>query len=249
MQDRIERSARKPDASAKSPLSIAVNTFSDPFRIAPEPAAGPPKNSLDDDRESDDRHNQDRPHNRPALAEVIDEKVTAKRARGLRRQLATQLLPVTRCVAGTPSPGAGEGRLVRPERSQRLESDMPAGRRRRHLALPVRRRGGGRRVWGRRRRRGILTKTTPRGVTTQRQRVSNAFSQLRRVTDLFSVDSSFPAFLCQMDWPGVEQKLFILFDSTLRVQLIPGIICACGMQGKLINTQQELSILHSTTGS
>ena len=36
----------------------------DPFGIAPEPATSPPKDSLDHNREPNNRHNKNRPHDR-----------------------------------------------------------------------------------------------------------------------------------------------------------------------------------------
>src|SRR6202049_2433479 len=81
-QDRIARSAGKPGRFGQVAAFNRGEHLLDPFRIAPEPAAAPPKDSLDYEREPDDRHDQDRPHDRAALAEVIDEKVTA--ARGFR---------------------------------------------------------------------------------------------------------------------------------------------------------------------
>ena len=54
--------------------------FLDPFRIATKPAASPPKDSLNYDREADDRHDEDRPHDGTALAEIIDQPITGTRA-------------------------------------------------------------------------------------------------------------------------------------------------------------------------
>ena len=63
----------KREASVTSPSLDRGENFFDPFRIAAHPAAEPPENALEHDGERDDRNNQDRPHDRAALAEIIDQ--------------------------------------------------------------------------------------------------------------------------------------------------------------------------------
>ncbi len=53
----------------------------DPLRIAPEPTGPPPEATFDHDRQGDDRDDEDRPHDRAALLEVVDEEILALRCR------------------------------------------------------------------------------------------------------------------------------------------------------------------------
>ena len=55
--------------------------FFDSFGIAPEPTAAPPEDSLDHNRQGDDGHDENRPHDRSAFAEIIDDEIVAPAAR------------------------------------------------------------------------------------------------------------------------------------------------------------------------
>src|SRR5207245_1326896 len=68
-QNWVPRPARKPGGLGGVTVFDCREYFLDPFRIPSEPAATPPKNSLDHHGEPDDRHQQNRPHHRTAPVE------------------------------------------------------------------------------------------------------------------------------------------------------------------------------------
>src|SRR5438067_6676532 len=78
-QNRVARTSGKPGSFSRIAVFNRGEHLVDASRIASEPAATPPKNSLDDDRKRDDRHNQNRPHNRPTLVKLVHQPVAAKK--------------------------------------------------------------------------------------------------------------------------------------------------------------------------
>ena len=71
-QNRITRSAGKPGGLGDIAVFNRSEYFLDPFRIPSKPAASPPKDSLDHNRESNDRYDENRPHDRATLAKIVD---------------------------------------------------------------------------------------------------------------------------------------------------------------------------------
>src|SRR5947207_5328638 len=78
-QTRVARTSGKPGSFSRIAVFNRGEHLVDALRIASEPAATPPKNSLDHDRKRDDRHNQNRPHNRPTFVKLVDQPVAAKK--------------------------------------------------------------------------------------------------------------------------------------------------------------------------
>ena len=80
-QNGVARTPSKSRSFGRITVFDCGKHFLDAFWITSEPAAGPPKDALDHDCERNDRHDQNRPHNRPALAKLVDQPVAAKQAR------------------------------------------------------------------------------------------------------------------------------------------------------------------------
>src|SRR5207245_346971 len=79
-QNWITRSAGKPRGFSRITVLNRGEHFLDAFRITSEPAATPPKNALDHHRERNDRHDENRPHDRAALVKLVDQPVASKEA-------------------------------------------------------------------------------------------------------------------------------------------------------------------------
>jgi hypothetical protein len=77
-QNRGARSAREPRGLGDIAVFNRGEHFLDTFGIAPKPAAAPPEDSLDHNREADDRHDQNGPHNGATLAELVDQPIAAE---------------------------------------------------------------------------------------------------------------------------------------------------------------------------
>ena len=75
-QNRIARVARQARSFSHVADLDRGKNFLDPLGIAAHPAAEPPEDALEHDGERDDRDDQDRPHDRAALGEIVDQEVS-----------------------------------------------------------------------------------------------------------------------------------------------------------------------------
>jgi hypothetical protein len=75
-QHRIAGTARKSRRLGRVTIFDRGKHLLDPFRITPEPAATPPNASLEHNRQSYDRDDQNRPHHRAAFVKFVDQPVT-----------------------------------------------------------------------------------------------------------------------------------------------------------------------------
>src|SRR5437762_12983122 len=74
------RSTRYLGPSVPPPKFNSPPHILDPFRFASHPPPRLLKDSLDDHREPNNRHDQNRPHNGVTLVELVDQPITADQA-------------------------------------------------------------------------------------------------------------------------------------------------------------------------